>query len=207
MSYQPTNNKNNQRNARQRVNTNGGSKKVSKIVKQILQSSEEKKFFLSSFSSGVDSTMQIVDLSAIPQGTTASTRVGATIKVQKLNLRWTAYLGDTTQLIRVLIFHWKPNDAVDVPQASELYQTTGCLAPLLKIQPNRFTVVHDMLIQMDTYHPMKYGVLELKLGQLISYVPGLDTGMNHLYLTVYSDSGGVPNPTFDFVASLTYTDV
>ncbi len=202
-----TNNKKYQRNGPQRVNTNGGTQKISKIVKQVLQSTEEKKFFLSNFSSTVDSTMQNVDLSGIPQGTTASSRVGATIKVHKLNLRWSSYLGDTTNMIRVVIFHWKPNDAVDVPQSSELFQTTSTLAPLLKITPNRYTILHDMLISMDTYHPMKVGVLQLKLAQLVSFVPGLDTGMNHVYLSVFSDSGGVPNPTFEFVASLTYTDV
>ncbi len=188
------------------MNTNGGNQSVAKIVKQVLKSQEEKKFFLSSFSSTVDSTLVNHDFSGIPQGTTASSRIGATIKLVSLKLRWTAYLGDTTNLIRVVIHHWKPNDAVDVPQASELFQTTSVLAPLLKIQPNRFTRMAELLIPLDTYHPMKTGEINLKLGQLVSFVPGLDTGMNHLYLSVFSDSGGVPNPTFEFVASLYYTD-
>ncbi len=188
------------------MNTNGGNQSVAKIVKQVLNSQEEKKFFLSSFSSGVDSTLQNVDMSAVPQGTTASSRIGASIKLSALHLKWVAHLGDTTNLLRVIIHHWKPNDAVDVPQASEIFQTSGVLAPLLKIKPNRFTVLVDLLISLDTYHPMKTGSLDLKLGQLVSYVPGLDTGMNHLYLSILSDSGGVPNPTFEFVASMVYTD-
>lgn len=172
----------------------------------MLASQEEKKFFLATYSSGVDATLQNVDLSAIPQGTTASARVGATIKARKLRMKWSAYLGDTTNIFRVLIFHWKPNDAVDVPQASELFQTTGVLAPLLKITPNRYTLLLDLLITLDTYHPLRTGSINLDLGQLISYVPGLDTGMNHLYLSVFSDSGGVPNPTFEFNSSVEYTD-
>ncbi len=183
------------------------NKTVAKVVKQVLKAQEEKKFFLTTFSSTVDSTLQNVDLSAIPQGTTASSRIGSSIRTTQLNFKWAAYLGDTTNIIRVLIFHWKPNDAVDVPQASELFQTTGTLAPLLKnLTPNRFTKLVDMNIALDTYHPMKQGGFKLKLGQLISFVPGLDTGMNHLYLSVFSDSGGVPNPTFEFNASLDYTD-
>lgn len=183
------------------------NKTVAKVVKQVLKSQEEKKFFLSSFSSTVDSTLQNVDMSAIPQGTTASSRIGSNIRTTQLNFKWAAYLGDTTNIIRVIIHHWKPNDAVDVPQQSEIFQTTGVLAPTLKnLNPNRFTKLADFLITLDTYHPMKVGSFKLKLGQLISYVPGLDTGMNHLYLSVFSDSGGVPNPTFEFIASLDYTD-
>lgn len=183
------------------------NKTVAKVVKQVLKSQEEKKFFLSSFSSGVDSTMQSNDLSQIPQGTSASARIGSNIRTVQLNLKWAAYIGDTTNILRVIIFHWKPNDAVDIPQQSEIFQTTGVLAPTLKnLNPNRFTKLVDFLIPLDTYHPMKVGQFKLKLGQLISYVPGLDTGMNHLYLSVFSDSGGVPNPTFEYVASLDYTD-
>lgn len=150
--------------------------------------------------------MQNHDFSAIPNGTTSSTRVGASIQAKRLRIKWVANLGDTTNQIRVLIHYWKPNDAVDVPQASELFQTTGTLAPLLKITPNRFKPIWDHLIVLDTYHPILSGDMTLNLGEIISYVPGLDTGMNHLYLSVYSDSGGVPNPTFEFTASLDYVD-
>lgn len=195
-----------QRNDRQRVNTNGGNQSIKKIVKQVLDSKEELKFKLTSFSSGVDSTMQATDLSAISNGNTSSTRVGATIQAKKLRIKWVCGMGDATNLVRFSIFYWKPNDAVDIPQASELYQTTGCLAPILNIKPNRFKLLFDKLIFFDTYHPIRSGEMEFRLGEYISYVPGLDTGMNHLYLVVQSDSGGVPNPHFEYSASLDYVD-
>ncbi len=200
-----TNKNKNQRNGSQRVNING-KQSVAQIVKQVLNSQEEQKFILSSFSSGVDTTMQNLDMTSIPNGTTVSSRIGASVKLKKLKLKWTAALGDTTNRIRVLIFHWKPNDAVDVPQESELYQTTGVLAPLLKIKPNRYKLLKDLLITMDTYHPIVSGDISLDLGQIVSYTPGVDTGMNHLYMSVKSDSGGVPNPTFEFNACVYYTD-
>lgn len=188
------------------MNRNGGNQSVAKIVKQVLMSNEEKKWFLSSFSSGVDNTIQNQDLSSISNGTTSSSRIGSQIRCKKLHMKWVATLGDTTNLIRVLIHFWKPNDAVDVPQQSELFQNSSILSPLLKLNPNRFRPVRDLLIRLDTYHPIVTGELEIKLDDLISYVPGLDTGMNHLYLTVFSDSGGVPNPTFEFVTSLDFVD-
>lgn len=150
--------------------------------------------------------MQATDLSSIPNGNTSSSRVGASIQAKRLRIKWVAAMGDATNLIRFSIFYWKPNDAVDVPQASEIYQTSGCLSPLLMISPNRFTLLYDKLVFFDTYHPIRSGEMELRLGEYISYVPGLDTGMNHLYLVVQSDSGGVPNPNFEYAASLDYVD-
>lgn len=195
-----------QRNDRQRVNTNGGNQSIKKIVKQILDSKDELKFKLTTFSSGVDTTMQATDLSSIPNGNTSSSRIGATIQAKRLRIKWVAGAGDTTNLIRFSIVYWKPNDAVDVPQASEVYQTSGCLAPILNINPSRFKLMVDKLVFFDTYHPIRSGEMDLRLGEYISYVPGLDTGMNHLYLLVQSDSGGVPNPSFEFSASLDYVD-
>ncbi len=188
------------------MNRNGGNQSVAKIVKQVLNSQEEKKFYQTSFSSGVDSTMVNHDFTSIPQGTTSSSRIGANIKLRSLKMKWVATLGDSTNLIRVLVFYWKPNDAVDVPQQSELFQNSSILSQPLKINPNRFTLLADLLIQLDTYHPVKTGEINLKLGSNVSFVPGVDTGMNHVYLSCFSDSAGVPNPTFEFVGCVTYTD-
>lgn len=188
------------------MNRNGGNQSIAKIVKQVLASNEEKKFALFSFGATVDSTMQVLDLTNISNGTTVSTRVGAQIRLKKLHVKWNAIVGDSTNLLRVTVIYWKPNNAVDVPQASEVYQTTGVLAPLLKLNPNRFKAISDFLIPMDTYSPHKKGEFDLDTNELVSYAPGLDTGMNHLYLCVQSDSGGVPNPTFNFVGSVDYTD-
>lgn len=188
------------------MNRNGGNQSVAKIVKQVLNSQEERKWKLTTFSSGIDSTMQSIDLTSISNGTTSSSRVGSQIRLKKLNLNWVSAIGDSTNLIRVAIVFWKPNDAVDVPQQSEVFQTSGCLAPYLKLNPSRFKLVKDFLLIFDTYHPVQKGEIEIKLDQLVSYVPGLDTGMNHLYLLVFSDSGGVPNPTFEFNSSVEFVD-
>lgn len=195
-----------QRNDRQRVNTNGGTQSIAKIVKQVLNSNVEKKWKTTTFSSGVDNTLTNTDLSSISNGNTVNTRVGASIRATRLRLKWYAVIGDTTNIIRVVLHYWKPNDAVDVPQQSELFQNSSILSPLLKLNPNRFKMIRDLYITMDQYHPTQSGELDIKLAELISYMPGLDTGLNHVYLSVISDSGGVPNPTFSFDASLDFVD-
>jgi hypothetical protein len=195
-----------QRNDRQRVNRNGGNQSVAKIVKQVLSSQDERKFNLSSFNSTVSTTLQIHDFTSIAQGTTAQTRIGATIQVKKLFMRWVAYIGDTTNLLRVSIFQWRPSDTVDLPQASEVYLTSGVLSPLLKMKPSRFKMISDFLISLDQYHPMKTGSLELDLNFNVQYDLGVDTGSSHLYLVVQSDSAGAPNPSLEFAAKVEYVD-
>lgn len=201
-----TNKKNNQRNDRQRVNTNGGNQSVAKIVKQVLNSNEERKFAVSSFNSTISTTLQTHDFTSISQGTTVQGRIGATIQCKKLFMKWVAYIGDSTNMLRVSIIQWRPSDTVDIPQASEVYSTTGVLAPFLKMQPSRFKVLHDVLISLDQYHPMKVGNIELDLGFKTQYDQGADTGTSHLYLVVQSDSAGAPNPSFEFVAKVEYVD-
>lgn len=189
------------------MNTNGGNQSIAKIVKQVLTSQEERKWFLTTFNSGVSSTLIATDLTSIPNGTTVNSRIGSQIKLKKLILNWVCGIGDTTNLVRVLLFFWKPNDAVDLPQQSEIFQTTSTYSPLLKLNPSRYKPVKDFLLIFDTYHPVQKGSIEINLEQLVSYVPGVDTGMNHLYLGVYSDSGGVPNPSFEFNSSVEFVDV
>lgn len=188
------------------MNRNGGNQSIAKIVKQVLNSNVEKKWVTTTYSSGIDSTLVNKDLSTLSTGSTVNTRVGSQIRVKKLRLKWYAVIGDTTNIIRVILHYWRPNDAVDVPQQSELFQNSSILSPLLKLNPNRFKMIKDLYITLDTYHPTQKGEIEIDLDQLISYVPGLDTGMNHLYLSYLSDSSGVPNPTFAFDASLDFVD-
>lgn len=188
------------------MNINGSKQSVAKIVKQVLDSKEERKFALTSFNSSIATTLQTHDFTNISQGITVQGRIGATINVKKLSMKWLAYIGDTTNVLRVSIFSWKVSDTVDLPQASEIYLTTGVLSPFLKMQPSRYKLHYDLLIPLDQYHPMRSGSIELDLNEKVQYDQGLDTGSNHLYLVVQSDSAGIPNPTFEFTAKVTYTD-
>jgi len=188
------------------VNRNGGNQSIAKIVKQVLSAQDERKFYVSSFNSTISTTLQTHDFTSIPQGTTVQGRIGATIQVKKLFMKWVANIGDSTNLLRVSIFQWRPSDTVDIPQASEVYATTGVLSPLLKMKPSRFKMLSDFLISLDQYHPMKTGSLELDLGFSTQFDQGGDTGSSHLYLTVQSDSAGAPNPSFEFVGKVEFVD-
>lgn len=182
-------------------------------VRSMQDSVKEIKYIVPAVISLSLNSFNAVDLtSLITQGTTAQTRIGANVYLKKLEMTWQALLGDPTNLVRVLIYEWLVDSSTDVPQITELLEDSSTiprqiLSPLLVIKPHRFRMLHDGLVDLDTYHPQRHGKLTIKLGNMkVGYNLGVNTGRNHLYITLLSDSGVIPAPTFSYEMKILYTD-
>lgn len=194
----------------QRAKDKGNKQRsIQSVVKSYLNSTLEKKWISpTTGGAGISSTASSFDLTTMAQGTTANTRVGATITIKRIILKEVVQTGDATNIVRSTLIHWKPDNGVDVPQMVELYNdsTYPYNSPFLPIKPSNFRVLSDVQFNVDTYNPQKIKEREIILDHKVSFGLGVNTGKDHLYLLVVSDSGAVPNPVYTLNAVVEFTD-
>ena len=65
----------------------------------------------------VSTTPTVSALTLIPQGQSASQRIGDSIHVDHFQLRYHVLYGDATQYVRVIIFQWHP---ISTPTATDI---------------------------------------------------------------------------------------
>jgi hypothetical protein len=175
---------------------------VNKVV-QIMEKKKQDKFYEFYSAYGQSVTWVFNDLTgAIAQGTTVSQRVGMSIRLTHVKCRITATIGDSTNVMRFILFRWKVSDTSDAPDAAEMFTTNGLgsnpvNAPILPVKPSRFQIVKDHVFTMATnWKPVQTFVFDLPVKWAVEYDIGVNTGKDHLYLATCSDSGGVPNPSW-----------
>jgi len=188
------------------------SKQVSNVVKSILGQGLQKKYVnVASVTQAFTSSLSN-DHCATPIGTTEQQRIGNRIHVKHFSLRFQVILGDTTQIVRLLVFRWRPDTGSDAPSLSEIVTDTGSntrsvLAPFLMQNPSRFDILVDRLYSMDAYHQTFVDRVELPLNFYASYTSnGVNTGQNHIFTFWMSDSTALPNPTVSFESQLVFED-
>lgn len=150
------------------------------------------------------------DMTNVGQNTGSNNRTGQSIRVTKLVVFWDCILGDTFNIIRIIIFKWFPSNSSDVPQISEVFNTQVSLStainypvrsPFLALKPSRFKVLADYRIVLDAAHVTRCGTIVLKNLGLLSFDYQSSNGKNHIYHAVMADSGVLPHPT----VNLSYT--
>lgn len=184
-----------------RFRRRSSNKTIARIAKKVFNKQVETKY----------NNFQInaVPLSNVPfgqamnnlaQGTTTSTRVGNSVRIQGLKLRYELQLADTFNVCRVYVL-WSraPINGSLLP---------GPLEVLSKDRQN-FKVLYDRTHVLDQDDPTFVTTKDIS-----RYIGGFSRFNNATatptagYLSLYavSDSTLVSHPTFSFAASVTYQD-
>ncbi len=165
-----------------------------------LKKQAEPSYWDSGFSAtGIDFSGGISDLCDVPQGDTDLSRTGDQVTPMSVEIRANVVVGDTTNLVRFILFRW---NEPSTPTASQiLLQNATANAPLAhyvadNLRQGRFEVLKDTLFTLDAAHVNAGLELKIKLpeGRAMAYTAGGTTGSGKLWVLWISDSGGVPNP-------------
>jgi hypothetical protein len=182
---------------------------VRDMIRTLKESNSEMKYFTTTISTTISNAIGLSDLTLIPQGVTVLERVGGVVSPKRLEINFALTTGDATNIIRLLVFWWKPNSTTDVPSLGELFAdgTNPTVSPVLPLfVPLEFTIVHDTIVVLDTSEAIRPLRLDLKLNQNTNFNVGVNTGSNHLYLAYVSDSIAVTHPGILAVGVVHYTD-
>jgi len=181
---------------------------VSKIAKNVVSRKIETKYIDSTYNSGFDTTGTIQILSnIITQGVTDSDRVGDKCEMKSLAMRGYASYGDTVNIMRVILFQWKPSSTT-APVITDILQTVHRFSHYNHDKKALYRVLYDTTFNLNDTNRRQQLIkrtLKLKLKTLKFENAGVN-GMNHIYLLGISDSGGVPNPAVQLDFRLTFKD-
>jgi hypothetical protein len=157
--------------------------------------------------SSCSSSGTFTNVTSLATGNTNGTRVGTKILPLKLKFRIVMVLADTTNVFRIIIFRWKMNNGSDAPSQSELLTlTTDPMSNSVPLKPSRFKIIKDHTVVMDVSHTIRFWETSIPLSGDITYDPSVNTGIDHLYVYVMSDSSAAPHPSFDYDCQLQYLD-
>lgn len=193
-------------------------KEIKKVVKAELKQEVEHKYFDTTNLSVPSWNGTIIDLSAIPIGTSSTTRIGN--KIQPISTRLAMEIigpnavGSTYCEFRYIIFRWKPDS---VPTAANIISVIGSNqtphAPLVVDQRDQFTVIKDKLFNLSaalsgftTESSFQSHIINKRVRRpVISFDSAATTGSNKLYLLFISD-GTIQIPSIYYYNRLIYTD-
>jgi len=186
------------------------------IISHVIKSMEKRKQpkqLPDVHSASVSSTSQFHDFTGtVSQGVAVYQRVGQSIRVQHITLRGVLTSADATQIMRIIVFRWNVSDSSDAPAVSELLDTAGGTIPdyvanYLVYKPSRFTILWDeMFIFSTNWQPLQKFEREIKCNSLVEYDVGVNTGKNHIYMMITSDSAVATHPSCVISAAVHYHD-
>jgi len=202
--------KGSKRNARHEV-----SKDVRKYVDRRLKSEGETKHSNSSFNVSSSSTATYFQLSSIATGQSDVTRIGDEIRLTKLDIGFNMAVGDSTNILRVLIFQWNlqttPTDAeVFEDMTSNVTQLCGAVCRD-SILARKMRVIKDLRFTLNSINEVNiYRRYMLRLDRLrkTRYIGGSTTlGVGQIWLMHISDSSAVTHPVLQSAYTLDFKDV
>jgi len=198
-------------------------------VKKLANGPVEVKYQDIVFQAGVTSAGAIVLITNIPQGITDNSRVGDQLMIKDMFLNLTAVVADTSNLVRFIIFQWKPQS---IPVVSDILFNGPTLNPDVWSQYSNDTR-QDYRIIFDSLNSMigNGTVVPVTLSQYppqdssqpiiawnrrmiapikrVQYVGGSTTVASNLcYILYISDSAPLapPHPVVTGVIRTHYTD-
>jgi len=146
--------------------------------------------------------------SLINQGDTVNLRNGDRIQPTSLEVNFRMTFGIApSQIARVMIIQWKPDNGVDAPFMNKILSTSGTdysvHSPLIqsKVLRSKFAVLYDRTIpNLNSVTGSAYAFrVKIKKfsGKYIYYNAGATTGKNQIYVLAFSDttvaSASAPN--------------
>lgn len=173
---------------------------------------EETKAFVTSLNASASTTVSLTKLSSIPVGTGQEERIGDVVMVKSMSSQFTSIVADATNFVRIIIFQWFEDDAVDPPTPAMILTSPTLIASNYEYNSRRKRkILWDKTLSLS----LNGGPANAHVKKRISFFPkekiyysptGAITGKNNIWMLKYSDSGAVVHPTFKFMSMLQYTD-
>jgi len=153
------------------------------------------------------STMSFVDLTTPAQGTASNQRIGTSINLREVLIKGNVIVGDTTNVVRFLVFRWLVDNNSDVPGADELFDSaTDVYSGTTRYDPKRYKILFDKMYLLNAYHPSRLMDIKIDLGDSLATFSSGTSGQNHVYCATISDSTAIPHPTLAWSYQLQWRD-
>lgn len=183
-------------------------------VKRLIGNQQELKYFpLYAGYTAVNASGALTKWSGVSQGDTVINRDGAEIHFREIDLRFnvfpTAAAVMTGNAFRIIVFQWKPDDAVSTPGMSTILDssfTQPCFSPTRYETRQQFRVLFDRLYRVYNGGPGCAGAhVHLRKAAKRIRFTGATTGTNMIYVLVISDAA-VQTPSWSYGGYLRFTD-
>lgn len=182
-------------------------------VKRLIKRNEEVKYANVSNTYSVTTTPGVYSLSNTSQGTTGGQHLGDECILKNLEMRFLVSVADSTNVVRVTIFRWKPNIAYVGASAAAVYKTVT--APLaltsvfLEDGEDMYTILYDEVICLAAAggNPEQvYRLIRRQLNYKQDYLTSSSNCSNNIYMILTSDSTAATDPQFQFFSKIGITD-
>lgn len=223
---------NRKKNYRRRPRKNKDTYVTKKQVNSLISRRIENKFYPLYQKTTVDTAGYLQSLSNIGQGDTAMTRTGDDIHFVRYQMTAEIFnQADVHNTMRIIIFQWRPDDAIDAPTVAKLLDNISSSAVYPThyqynyVTRTKYNVLYDKsFVLMPTYAFNSSGVVtsgvsraavntfkvnidtRRKLNKIIRFNEGLNSGKNKLYMLVVSDSILATHPTIAYSANIFFED-
>lgn len=186
---------------------------VRRIVRSALHKDEEEKYAIVQAAYTVNTTCGIYNIANTSQGSSGGTHVGDECRLTSIWIRWAMGVADVTNVMRMIVFVWKPNMAFVAPAATSILKTvtppnqiTSCYN---EDGEDQYTILYDLVQPLSTIggtpsNPC--GVFKRKLNLKQDYATGSSNCSNNIYVLLVSDSGAVTDPYVYFTSRVGFTD-
>lgn len=188
-------------------------KAVKTLISKQISKRAEKKYFNGSYSlSSYDHNGTIRELTPIPQGDTDVTRDGDSLYLRSMRVNGELVLGDTTNIVRVIVFQWLETDTpvpANILSSTYVGTSNAPLAPYHHDSRRLFRILYDRKFVLNANRPNAlYDTGYLRIPKRkVSYIAGGTTGSNKLWVLLISDSGAVVHPTISVLSRATFNDM
>jgi hypothetical protein len=203
------------------VLTSSQKQEVSILLSNKLKRRHELKYFdvfLNTQNS--TATVGISLLTTIPQGVTQSQRVGDSVRLVKMEVRFNVTLAnsDIYAIMRWFFFRWRVPTSTANPTGALLFSlstTQGVYTTLNYENKSMYTLISQDFFEnlsgiatAPTNNSQINRVLTINLNDsLLQFeLGGVTTGTGHLFFTNFSNSAIAPQPVYTFVSRVWYYD-
>lgn len=190
-----------------------------KAARSVIRQQLETKYFDFDTTASISYSGAIYQLTGMTQGSTDLERVGDKVSIKSLQIRGAVEIGDTTNIMRVIVFQFLSDSATtpafaDVLQNFYLANTNAPLAPYAKDFAGYTTaILWDKTFNLHANQPQLLFDCMLtskdfvkKARKNIQYQGGGQNGVGNLYLLAVSDSAAISHPGITFVSRFRYLD-
>ncbi len=187
-------------------------------IKKVIQSMAELKFFDTVPDASVTTTEQAYCFSAVPAGTSDTTRIGDSLYIKNIQAQFELLAADATQIIRYIVFqfHDQSNFTVDTPTLSDILQDASAVDNLHSFYHGdrraAYTILRDRRISMTLGqgNGQKMISFNIRSGfrKKVQYQgASTNNASDHIYMIIVSDSGAAAHPTIRGFLRLQYYDM
>lgn len=188
-------------------------------VQKVLHKDIETKYW-DQGSAGQSFTFNAVinDISAVPQGTTDTSRIGDQFEIRGIHLRYEYFMvaaNDFTNVCRMIIFQYMQSDqSAGTPVPAEVLQTLGVadapMSPYMNDERPVIKVLYDKTHCISSNGPAvvvaKKNVNIKFARKKVQYTAAGTTGTNKIFMLLVSDSNSANLPTARWRTRLLFDD-